>query len=111
MSAPTELQTRVTRGAGQGVTLYAFQHELKQRDKRAAVDVICATFPSVSRSWAKRHLPRIQTMDGAALAQFIACADPVTYVRRLGWIDPTGDTAARNVDRERRTAMKAGARA
>ncbi|MBM4624994.1 hypothetical protein GI686_10605 [Micrococcus sp. JV4] len=40
-------------------------------------------------------------MDGARLGEFIAAADPVVYMRRLRTLDPTGDTAARNVDRER----------
>lgn len=101
MSALTDLQARVTRGRGQGITLHAFQHELRTRDKRGAVDLICETFPRLSRSWAKRHLARIQDMNGEHLGEFIASADPVTYMRRIGLADPTGDTAVRNVERER----------
>lgn len=105
MSTAANLQARVTRGNGRGITLFAFQHELSTRDKRGAVDLICETFPRLSRSWAKRHLARIQDMDGARLGEFIAAADPVVYMRRLGTLDPTGDTAARNVDRERREVV------
>ena len=101
MSAAADLQARVTRGNGRGITLFAFQHELSTRDKRGAVDLICETFPRLSRSWAKRHLARIQDMDGAHLGEFIASADPVSFMRRVGIADPTGNTAARNVDRER----------
>ena len=107
MSAVAELQARVTRGNGRAMTLYAFQHELAARDKRSAVDLICATFPNLSRSWAKRHLGRIQDMDGAHLGAFLQTADPVTFMRRVGIADPTGNTAARNVDRERQAVTAA----
>ncbi|MDN2934254.1 hypothetical protein PAK19_09575, partial [Campylobacter coli] len=51
------------------------------------------------------HLARMQDMDGARLGEFIASADPVVYMRCLRTVDPTGDTAARNVDRERREVV------
>lgn len=63
--------------------------------KRAAVDYLIRECPHLSRSWVKRHWDQLTAMD------------PEQLRRAVGIPDPTGNTAARNVDASRRGGARA----
>ena len=69
--------------------------------KREAVALL-VDVAGVSRGWANRHATRLRNGTAADMADQLSTAAPATYLRRLRTLDPTGDTAAHNVDRARR---------
>ena len=65
------------------------QDALRGMTKRDAVEHLTHLFPHKARKWFNRHL-------GALMA---LTADDLAFV--LDYADPTGDTAAANIDEER----------
>ena len=61
------------------------QDECREVGKKAALDILAANFPTKSKSWLTRHMP------------FILALSPDDLVRLIGYPDPTGEKAVRNV--------------
>ena len=88
------------------VDVRALQSRLRAMTKRDAVAYL-RTHAEVTRSWAERHVPRLESMTPAEFGTALSQAASPAFIRHLRTLDPTGDTAARNVDRARREAVSA----
>lgn len=76
----------------------AVQRHIRTLSKRAAVEFLRA-HAGVTRAWAERHLKQLGKMHPHDFAAALAEAGSPVWV--LYGFDPTGNTAARNVDMER----------
>lgn len=61
------------------------QTECRAESKRTALEILAANFPRKSKSWLARNM------------QFILTLSPDDLVRVIGYPDPTGEKAVRNV--------------
>lgn len=87
-------------------SIAVLQSRLRAMTKRDAVAYL-RTHAEVTRSWAERHVPRLEKITPAEFGTALSQAASPAFIRHLRTLDPTGDTAARNVDRERRQAVSA----
>ena len=68
--------------------------------KKDAVSLLMA-LAGVTRSWAERHLRDLHSLSPAQMAVVLSRKTSTEWIRRFRNLDPTGNTAAANVDRER----------
>ena len=99
MSAATATLAQPKAGAVQGMTLAELQRAMRAGDKRHAVALLVHN-TGVTRAWAMRHATRLVSCGLIDMHKALEDAAP-NFRRHLRTLDPTGDTAARNVDRER----------
>lgn len=99
MSAATATLAQPKAGAAQGMTLAELQRAMRAGDKRHAVALLVHN-TGVTRAWAMRHATRLVSCGLIDMHKALEDAAP-NFRRHLRTLDPTGDTAARNVDMER----------
>lgn len=68
--------------------------------KKDAVNLLMAV-AGVTRSWAGRHLTELHSLSPQQMAVVLSRKSSTEWIRKFRNLDPTGNTAARNVDRER----------
>ncbi|MGJ5591609.1 hypothetical protein ACSBQY_10425 [Micrococcus lylae] len=73
--------------------------------KKEAVSLLMAV-AGVTRSWAERHLHRLHSLSPSQMAVVLTRQTSTAWIRKFRNLDPTGELAARNVDRERALAAK-----
>ncbi|MFF5020325.1 hypothetical protein [Micrococcus luteus] len=97
MSAAATL-TRPTVGDNGPLDVRAVQRMIRAMSKRDAVTFLHRHI-GVTTSWAERHLKALGNMHPHEFAQALALGGAPAHV--LHGFDPTGNTAARNVDVQR----------
>ena len=81
------------------MTLAQLQRAMRAGNKRHAVALLVES-TGVTRAWAMRHATRLVSADLVTMHRALEDAAP-NFRRRMRTLDPTGNTAARNVDMER----------
>lgn len=99
MRAPAASLSRPT-GGSTDVDAARLHAHLLVLTKRDAVDLL-VSIAGVSRAWACRHLTELHSLSPAQMAVVLSRKSSTEWIRKFRNLDPTGNTAAANVDRER----------
>lgn len=88
------------RGTSADVDAARLHAHLLVLPKKDAVSLLMA-LAGVTRSWAERHLRELHSLSPAQMAVVLSRKTSTEWIRKFRNLDPTGNRAAANVDRER----------